>query len=383
MHNKFGKLVLKIVAFFTLVFLINYSIAHAEEFPTSANAAYVLDLKTNTVLYNKNGDTPLPPASMSKLMTIYVLFDALKQKKVTLDSAFTVSEKAWRIQGSKMFVPIHEQVKVEDLIRGIIIQSGNDACIVVAEGLSGSEEEFAKLLNKKAKEIGLTNSHFVNASGWPEPNHVMSVKDLAILAKRLIEDFPEYYHYFSEEEFVFNGIKQGNRNPLLYKDKNYSADGLKTGHTEEAGYGLTASAVRDERRVIVVLHGLKNMQERADESRRFMSWAFDSFEAKKLVTKDTVIDELPVPYGTIKTVPVVTEKDVFVTLPRNADITMHAKTILPAYIKAPVKAGEKIGILTVSADNIEPIEIPLLAKNDVEKEGFLEHITTSFELLWQ
>ena len=230
----------------------------AQAFDTPAHAAILVDQQSGQELYAKNPDLPLPPASMSKLMTVLMVFERLKEGSLSLDDTLPVSEKAWRMGGSKMFVEVGSRVRVEDLLRGIIVQSGNDACIVVAEGLAGSEEAFAEQMTRRGRELGLANSTFSNASGWPEPNHVMTARDLATLARILITDYPEYYGIFAEKEFTFSGIRQYTRNPLLYGDS--GADGLKTGHTNEAGYGLTASAVRDGRRLIMVLAGLDRPQ---------------------------------------------------------------------------------------------------------------------------
>src|SRR5262245_46738062 len=231
---------------------------------TSARQVIIADFTTGTVLFEKNADERMPPSSMSKIMTAYVVFQSLKKGDMRLDDQLPVSERAWRIQGSKMFVPLGERVKVEDLLRGMIIQSGNDACIVLAEGIAGSEDAFAERMNMVAKQIGLTGSNFRNASGWPDPQHYMTARDLMIVARRLIADFPEYYKFYSEKEFTYGKdekgvpIRQGNRNPLLYK--NTGADGVKTGHTDDAGYGLTASEIRDGRRVIMVLIGLPGLR---------------------------------------------------------------------------------------------------------------------------
>ena len=217
----------------------------AEAIEISAAQAILVDFETGEVLFEKNADAPMTPSSMSKIITVYKVFEHLKDGRLELSDSFPVSEKAWRKKGSKMFVAVNSRVKVEDLIRGIVVQSGNDASIVVAEGLAGSEDAFAAELNKKAQELGMTNSHFVNASGWPNPEHQTTARDLAKLAAATIRDFPGYYHYYSEKTFTYNGIKQGNRNPLIYR--NVGADGLKTGHTEAGGYGLTASALRNGR----------------------------------------------------------------------------------------------------------------------------------------
>src|SRR5215471_21489758 len=220
---------------------------------TQAKHAFIIEVETGTVLLDKSAGERMPPASMSKIMTAYIVFDMLKQGRAKLEDELPVSERAWRLQGSKMFVPIAGRITIDDLLKGVIIQSGNDACLVLAEGLAGSEEAFVELMNQKAKEIGLQDSHFANVSGLPDPDHYMTARDLATLSMRTMKDFPEYYHYYGQMDYEFNNIKQGNRNPLLYKG--VGADGLKTGHTEEAGYSLTASVKREDRRIIVVLGG--------------------------------------------------------------------------------------------------------------------------------
>ncbi|MBV8653733.1 MAG: D-alanyl-D-alanine carboxypeptidase, partial [Alphaproteobacteria bacterium] len=242
---------------------------------TEARNAFIIDMKTGAVLLDKGADERIAPASMSKMMMYYTVFGYLKDGKAKLDDMLPVSEKAWRTQGSKMFVPLGGRVSIDDLLKGVIIQSGNDACIVLAEGLAGSEQAFVDQMNKKAQEIGLTGSHFANVDGLPDPEHYMTPRDLATLARHIIEDYPEYYKYESEKEFTYNGIKQGNRNPLLYKD--LGADGLKTGHTDEAGYCLTGSAVRENHRIIMVLAGLPTMKSRITESERLIDWAFREF----------------------------------------------------------------------------------------------------------
>jgi len=252
----------------TLAVLLSGGSAQAYE--SNAKEAILVDITGHRVLYEKNADEHMPTSSMSKMMTIYMVFDALKQGKIHLDDEFSVSEHAWRQtykqDESSMFLPINGRVKVEDLIRGVIIQSGNDATVVLAEGIGGSEQQFMEALNEKAKQIGLADSHFVNPHGMPDPNHYSTARDLATLAERLVTDFPEYYHFFGELEYTYNNIKQGNRNPLLYHAGS-GADGLKTGHTDAGGYGLTGSAMRDGRRLIVVVNGLPSMQARADDPR--------------------------------------------------------------------------------------------------------------------
>ena len=342
--------------------------ATAEPLVTNAKHVYIVDYQTGAVIFDKMGDEQLFPASMSKLMTAYMLFDALKRGDVKLTDTFHVSQKAWAIQGSKMFVDIDSDVKVEDLIRGMVIQSGNDACIVIAEGLAGSEEAFAERMNAKAKEIGLTGSHFTNATGWPDPNHYMTAHDLATLATHLINDFPEYYHFYSEKEFTWHGIKQGNRNPLLYRAGS-GVDGLKTGHTEEAGFGLTASAIRDGRRIIMVVHGLTGMQERADEAGQLLDWAYRETGNFTVASKGAVLAEAPVQYGETKTVPLTVAQDLLLTLPRADRQKVTAKAVVPTPIMAPVAAGQEIGKLVVSAPNMPDFTMSLVAGQDVPKMG--------------
>jgi D-alanyl-D-alanine carboxypeptidase (penicillin-binding protein 5/6) len=346
------------------------SAAEAIEPPnTASDHVYIVDYNTGSVLFDKAAEEKLHPASMSKLMTLYMLFDALKRGDVKLTDSFHVSKKAWSTQGSKMFVPINSDVPIEDLIRGIIVQSGNDACVVVAEGLAGSEEAFADRMNKKAAELGLKNSHFVNASGLPDPNHLMTAQDLFVLAKHLFEDFPDFYHYFSEKEFTFHGIKQGNRNPLLYRP-NTGVDGLKTGHTEEAGFGLTASAIRDGRRIFMVAHGLGSMQNRADEAGQLLDWAFRTFGDYTVAKKGTILAQANVWMGEQKTVPLTVEKDLLVTLPVSERSKVTVKAIYDGPVAAPIAAGQPVGELVMQIPGMPEFRSPLVAASDVPQLGF-------------
>jgi serine-type D-Ala-D-Ala carboxypeptidase (penicillin-binding protein 5/6) len=331
---------------------------------TAARWAFIMDFNTGAGLLDKNADAEMPPSSMTKLMTIYIVYDRLKQGRMKLDDELLVSEKAWRMAGSKMFVQVGTQVKVEDLIRGLIVQSGNDACIVFAEAISGSEEQFAELMNQKAKEIGLTNTNFKNSTGWPDPEQHMSCRDIATLARRIIRDFPEYYHYDSEKTFKYNNIEQGNRNPLVQKG---TADGLKTGHTEAGGYGLAASALRGNRRVIVVLNGLESMHQRAEEGERLMDWAFANFEDVTLFTAGDVVERVPVWLGTNPTVPLVGGRDLVMTMPRNWRKNASVKVSYDSPIRAPVAKGTTLGKLVVTGDGVPGMDVPLLAGEDVPK----------------
>lgn len=334
---------------------------------TEARNAFIVDFQTGAVLLDKNADQRIPPASMSKIMTAYVVFGYLKRGKLSLDDTLPVSEKAWRTQGSKMFVPLGSQVKVEDLLRGMIIQSGNDACIVLAEGVAGSEEAFVEQMNETAQKLGLKDSHFTNVSGLPDPDEYMTARDLATLASRLITDFPEYFHYDAEKEFVYNGIKQGNRNPLLYKD--LGADGMKTGHTEEAGYCLTATVLRNGRRIIMVLAGMPSMKARGTESERLIEWAYREFNDYKLVKAGDPVDDAQVWMGDSATVPAAAAQDVVVTLPRNARRGLKVTAVYEGAVKAPVAQGTPVGKLVLTSPDAEPVTVPLVATKSVDRLG--------------
>jgi D-alanyl-D-alanine carboxypeptidase (penicillin-binding protein 5/6) len=329
---------------------------------TAARWAFIQDFTTGASLLEKNADVQMPPSSMTKLMTIYLVYERLKQGHMKLEDELLVSERAWKMGGSKMFVQVGTQVKVEDLIRGIIVDSGNDACIVLAEAISGSEEQFAELMNAKAKELGLTNSYFKNSTGWPDPEQHMSCRDIATLARRIIGYFPEYYHYDSEKTFSYNNIEQGNRNPLVQKG---TADGLKTGHTEAGGYGLVASTQRGTRRVIVVLNGMDSMHQRSEEGERLMDWAFANFEDVTLFAAGDVIERVPVWLGASPTVPLVGGRDLVVTMPRNWRKNASVKVSYDAPIRAPVAKGATLGKLAVAGQGVPAMEVPLLAGADV------------------
>lgn len=345
----------------------------AAAFETLAREAILVDMTTGAVLFEKNADTPMPPASMSKIMTAYLLFTKLRDGKIKLDDTLPVSENAWRkggcvSDGSTMCLKLDERAKVEDLIRGVIIQSGNDACIVIAEGVAGSEEAYVAEMNKLAKEIGLKDSVFRNSTGLPDPGHVMTARDLTVLARRLITDFPQYYDYYSEKSFTYNGIKQGNRNPLLYK--NIGADGLKTGHTKEAGYGLTASAKQGDRRLIMVVTGLPSMQARAEESERLMDYGFRTFENVALLKAGDTVETAQVWLGKQDTVPLQAAQDIVVTVPRQGVAEMKVSVVYDGPVPAPIEKGARIGSLSVTAPGLPAVSYPLVAGADVAELGF-------------
>jgi len=348
---------------------------------TSAREAILIDDSTGTILLDKNADVPMPPSSMAKLMTSYILFERLKSGEVSLDDRFTVSEKAWRTGGSKMFVLVNDEVRVEDLLRGIIVQSGNDATVVVAENLAGSEERFADLMTRTGQEIGLRNSVFKNASGLPAEGQHMTARDLAILAKRIVEDHPEFYRLYSERNFTYADISQGNRNPLLYR--NVGADGLKTGHTSEAGYGLTASAEQDGRRLYLVVNGLESQNARAQETERLMRAGFNDFVAVHLFKAGETVSEAQTWLGSPAQVPLVLAEDLAMTLPRRAGEDLRAKVVYDEPVPAPIAQGTPIARLVVEGPGVEPIERPLLAGAEVTKLGLLGRIGAAIGyLVW-
>ena len=341
---------------------------------TQAAHAIIVEVETGAVLLDKGADEHMPPASMSKMMTAYVVFGMLKDGKAKLTDELPVSEDAWRTSGSKMFVPLGGRISISDLLRGMIVQSGNDACVVLAQGLAGSVEAFVDLMNQKAKEIGLKDSHFANVDGLPDPNHWMTARDLATLAIRTIKDFPEYYKIYSEMDFTFNNIKQGNRNPLLYK--NMGADGLKTGHTEEAGYSLTGSIVRGERRIIIVLGGLPTMKSRAEESERLADWAYREFNDYHLFAAGDKVEDAQVWLGNDARVPLTVGKDLVVTLSRNARKNMQVSVQYDSPIPAPVQKGETIGKIVVAAPDTPQQETPLVAAADVPRMDAMGRVAT-------
>lgn len=354
-----------LIAAFALIALTGH--ANAASFDTKARHAYVVDLTTGAVLMEKASEARMPPASMSKLMTAYLVFERLKNGSLSLEDEFPISKKASQKGGSRMFLSEGARVKLEDLIRGIVIQSGNDACIVVAEGLAGSEEAFAKVMNAKAKELGLVGSSFANATGWPDPKHYMTAKDLAVLAERLLKDFPEYYHYYSGRSFTYSGITQKNRNPVL--DRVAGADGFKTGYTDESGYGLTASAERDGRRLIMVINGLNSAAERSSEAERILNWGFSAFGAYRLIRAGETVETAEIWLGEKDAAALVLEKDLTVTLPRASRENLKVVVRYDGPVSAPVYKGERLGSIIVTAPNIEPIEHPLHLAETVERVG--------------
>jgi serine-type D-Ala-D-Ala carboxypeptidase (penicillin-binding protein 5/6) len=346
---------------------------------TPAKQAILMDFETGAVLFGKDADKRMPPASMSKLMTIYMVFERMKEGRLKPEDTFPVSETAWRMGGSKMFVHVGDNVRVIDLLRGIIVQSGNDACIVVAEGLSGSEQKFAEEMTVKGKQIGLTDTNFTNASGWPDPNHYTTARDLATLARRIIKDHPEHYAIFKEKEFTYAGIKQGNRNPLLYK--NVGVDGLKTGHTEASGYGLVASAEREGRRLILVVNGLDSVNQRSAESERLLSLGFREYQTYALFKAGEPVANAEVWLGAEATVPLILEEPLTVALSRKSRQGLKVTAVYDGPQTAPIAKGARLGALRLEGPEMEPLERPLIAGSEVEKLGPIGRIGAAIKYL--
>ena len=353
-------------------------------FDTQAGAAYVLDQSTGTVLLAKNADEPIPPASMSKLMTLYVAFEAIRDGRLTLDERLPVSTHAMSYGGSTMFLDTQDTVRVEDLLRGIIVLSGNDACAVIAEALSpdGTEAGFARYMTRRAEQLGMEHSTFMNSNGWPQAGHRMSVHDLAILARHIITDFPEFYPLFAETEYEFDGRAPSNtrnRNPLL--SLGIGADGLKTGHTQEAGYGLVGSAKQGDRRVIFVVSGLASERQRSEEAAAIVNWSFRQFAEKTVAHADTPVAEAEVWMGREQSVGLVPAEDLVVLLPVLSDENVEAEVVYRGPIEAPIQQGQELAELVIKPQDLPEIRRPLVAEHAVPKGGFGVKIRTAAEQL--
>ena len=361
--------------------LLTSGAATAATIDTEAREAILIDFQTGAVLFEKNADELMPPASMSKIMTVFLAFERIKDGRLSMDDVIAISEKAWRKGGSKMFVEVNSEVKVADILRGIIIQSGNDAAIALAEALAGSEEAFALEMTRRARELGMSGSTFRNATGWPDPQHRMTARDLATLASEIIRRFPDFYPIYSEKSFTYNKIKQGNRNPLLYRS--IGADGLKTGHTNNAGYGLTASAVQDGRRLILVVNGLSSVRERSRESETLMSWGFREFGNYTLFKAGETVDEADVWLGATARVPLVAAEDITLTMRQVARRKMTVSVEYMQPVPAPITVGQRIATLRVSAPDQEDVTVPLVAGADVEQLGMFGRLFAAMSyMVW-
>ena len=343
-----------------------------------ASAYLFFDAQSGQILTSKNPDARIEPASLTKLMTAYLTFDALKNGRLKLDQQLTASERAWKSEGSRMFLDPKVPVSVDNLIKGMIVQSGNDACVTLAEAIAGSEEGFAQMMNAQAKKLGMNNSHFANSTGLPDPQLYTTVRDLATLSNALIRDFPQYYPTYSIKSFTYNNITQPNRNLLLYRDS--SVDGLKTGHTDSAGFNLIASSKRDGRRVITVVVGTKSMEARATESSKLLHWGLSHFQTPKLYDAGKPLSKVKVYKGSENELDVGFLQAVYVTLPRGSDeVTPVLETIQP--VVAPVKKGAELGTLKLMSGNKVLAERKVVALQDIEEAGFFGRMWDSI-VLW-
>jgi D-alanyl-D-alanine carboxypeptidase (penicillin-binding protein 5/6) len=335
---------------------------------TSAPHAILIEAETGSVLFEKGADALVAPASLAKLMTVDVVFEQLELGNIKLTDAFVVSENAWRkggamSSGSTMYAALHSRVKVEDLLKGVIIQSANDGCIILAEGIAGNEASFVRMMNDRARELGLTKSTFTNAEGLPDPKMRVTPRELAMIARHIVNAYPEYYKWFAEREFTWNKIRQQNRNPLLGTVE--GADGLKTGFTNEAGYNLAASATRNGLRLVVVVTGLKNAKERADEARKLLEFGFREFDSRILFAENQILAEAKVYGGAQGRVPVTAKQQIKLMVPRSVNERISAKMVYVGPVRAPVREGQPIGHLQVSRGDTKVLEVPLQATESV------------------
>ena len=348
---------------------------------SNAKQAVLIDADTGYVLYEKNADELTAPSSMSKMMTVYLIFEKLQNGTLSLTDQLEVSRAAWAKRGSRMFLEENSQVSVENLLRGIIVQSGNDACVVIAEAFSGTEENFSEELNIKAREIGLENSNFTNSTGWPDEGHLSTARDLSIIAIKTVQNFPEYYHFYAEESFEYNGINQRNRNTLL--NKPVGVDGLKTGHTEAGGHGLAASALRKNQRLIMVINGLSSNKERTAEAIKLLEWGYRNFTNFDLLKEGMTVLQAKVWLGDKKTVPLVIDEDTKITIPSESRDKLQFKVEYDSPISAPIEEGTKMAELEITAPGIDSLRIPLYAGSTITSLGPLSKLLSVVNyLVW-
>lgn len=377
LRKKLDQFIIHAVITVAVIILPAVTPASAEII-TPSEFVIMMDHDSGDILYEKNADAPMKPASMSKMMTAYIVFQQLKDGSLKMDDKFIVSKKAYRKGGSRMFLEQGTQVSVSDLLRGVIVQSGNDAAIVIAEGLAGTEDAFAEEMTLRAKELGMVNTVFGNATGWPDEVTTTTVRDLAILAQAIISQFPDYYQIYSEKSFTYNNIKQPNRNPLLYSMD--GADGLKTGHTQASGYGLTASALIDDQRLILVVNGLTSSKERKIESTRLMQLGFRTFKKYDVLVEGEVVRNFPIWMGVEETVALVANETVSRVLDRKTHGAITRRVILPETIEAPVVKGQELGSIYITINGVETRH-PLVAAANIGKLPLHKRIGAFFKFL--
>lgn len=347
----------------------------------NAKAYILIDVNSGKVIAEKNSEERLPPASLTKMMTLYVISNALHHEQIHLTDSVRVSKDAWKIGGSRMFIKEGQQVPVEDLLKGIIVDSGNDACVAMAEHIGGTENSFTDIMNQQAQNLGMQNSHFTDSTGLPDPNLYTTAKDLAILGRALIVDFPQYYDWYKQKWFTYNGIRQPNRNRLLWRDN--QVDGLKTGHTSEAGFCLVSSAKRENMRLLAVVLGEPNDSSRADDSEKLLNYGFRFFETHQLYKSGQSVTELPLYKGAVDKISIGLNEDQFITIPTGQYQRLNISTKVPSFLEAPIKKGDKIGDLVVQFDNNIVSTRPIYALQDVESGGFFTRVTDSIRLAFK
>jgi len=370
LKNTLNSLILSIsLIFFTF---------NSNAIESIAKTALLIDLSTGEVLLDKNSEERTYPSSMTKIMTALMAFEKIKDGTLSMDQEFLISKKAWKMGGSKMFIEVDKKVKVSDLLLGVVVQSGNDASIAIAEGISGSEETFAIEMNNLAKRIGLTNTNFVNSSGWPNDNHYTTAKDLAKIAEYTLNEHPELYEMYAITEFTYSGIKQDNRNPLLYSFD--GADGFKTGHTQAAGYGLVGSAERGGRRLLLVLNGLETSRSRSQESLRLMDWGFNNFQLVDFYKEGEVVLEASTWLGKQEKVKLSSQQDISVSIPKTHISDMKVEVLVEEPIPTPISINDQVGLVQISYAD-KKLQYPLLASENIEQKGFFSRITSALYYL--
>ena len=370
LKNTLNSLILSIsLIFFTF---------NSNAIESIAKTALLIDLSTGEVLLDKNSEERTYPSSMTKIMTALMAFEKIKDGTLSMDQEFLISKKAWKMGGSKMFIEVDKKVKVSDLLLGVVVQSGNDASIAIAEGISGSEETFAIEMNNLAKRIGLTNTNFVNSSGWPNDNHYTTAKDLAKIAEYTLNEHPELYEMYAITEFTYSGIKQDNRNPLLYSFD--GADGFKTGHTQAAGYGLVGSAKRGDRRLLLVLNGLETSRSRAQESLRLMDWGFNNFQLVDFYKQGEIVIEASTWLGKQEKVKLSSQQDISISIPKTHLSDMKVEVLVEEPIPTPISINDQVGLVQISYAD-KKLQYPLLASENIEQKGFFSKITSALYYL--
>ena len=375
----YSSLLVAIATFFAFTFNTSAQAIIPAPPQLAAKAHLLIDAHTGTVIAENNADAKIPPASLTKMMTIYIVASEIAQGRIAETDQVTISVKAWKMGGSKMFIREGTQVSVSDLMRGVVIQSGNDASVALAEHIAGSEEAFADIMNQQAALLGMTNTQFQNATGWPDENHYTSAKDLSLLARALINDHPEHYKLYSEKYFSYNGINQTNRNKLLFRDN--SVDGIKTGHTDEAGYCLVSSAKRDGMRLISVVMGTSSESTRATESQKLLTYGFRYYKTHQLYSKGDVVTETRVWKGDTKTLSLGPLEDIYLTIPRGSEDNLVATVNIDQIIEAPVAQGQELGNVTVSLDDNQLLNTPLSALQDINEGGLFKRLLDGIRLL--